>query len=369
MPLRLTYKVRTGSIGLLTYYSNLIHLSFVTAERVMALLSTDLSPDTPMEPSSTQIRSILRLTVFVTVLATLTYAVFFAVTGWETFASALPRLGEGVLVQALLLVLLGYGFRFLRWEYFARHLGHRIPVVRHLLYYVAGLAFTATPGKAGEVVKSVYMRRHGVTYAVSVGMLVAERALDVVVMGLMALLVMSWFQDYLPWLAGTLAILFAGLYVLVNGAGGRGMQFLLTRVSSGRLKHTLMQVSSSLGSAGLLLGRRCLGMGLGLGVLAWGSEAIAFWLLADAFGISLPIVLAAGIFSLSILVGALSFLPGGLGGTESAMGVMLVAVGADLATALTFILVFRVLTLWFAVFIGLCAMGVVGAQPNEGRLP
>jgi uncharacterized protein (TIRG00374 family) len=67
------------------------------------------------------------------------------------------------------------------------------------------------------------------------------------------------------------------------------------------------------------------------------------------------------------LAGALSFLPGGLGGAEAVMGVMLVAFGADGAAAVAITLLCRIATLWFAVALGGIAVAVLhfgGRQPN-----
>ena len=63
------------------------------------------------------------------------------------------------------------------------------------------------------------------------------------------------------------------------------------------------------------------------------------------------------IYSASVLVGALSFVPGGLGGTEAAMEVMLTASGVDMPVAVAAVLLCRLATLWFAVIIGGAVMG------------
>lgn len=74
-----------------------------------------------------------------------------------------------------------------------------------------------------------------------------------------------------------------------------------------------------------------------------------------------------GIYAIAVLAGALSFLPGGLGGTEAVMGVLLVAFGADGATAVAITLLCRLATLWFAVALGGLAVAVLGMrEPLSG---
>jgi uncharacterized protein (TIRG00374 family) len=66
----------------------------------------------------------------------------------------------------------------------------------------------------------------------------------------------------------------------------------------------------------------------------------------------LDVLQAIGIYGISMLAGAISFLPGGLGGAEAAMMALLTAGGATIATAALATVICRVVTLWFAVFIG-----------------
>ena len=74
--------------------------------------------------------------------------------------------------------LLNYALPFLRWHGYLRALGARVGLGRDLLIYVAGFAFTVTPGKAGEVVRSVYLLPGGLggAEAAMVALLVAGGA-------------------------------------------------------------------------------------------------------------------------------------------------------------------------------------------------
>ena len=73
-----------------------------------------------------------------------------------------------------------------------------------------------------------------------------------------------------------------------------------------------------------------------------------------------------------MLAGALSFLPGGLGGTEVVMGGLLIAFGADGATAVAITLLCRLATLWFAVALGglaVAVLGLSGQAPPKAEIP
>ena len=66
----------------------------------------------------------------------------------------------------------------------------------------------------------------------------------------------------------------------------------------------------------------------------------------------LPMSTAVFIYAFAMLVGALSFLPGGLGGSEAAMIALLSLNGFPEASAVTATLICRLATLWFAVGLG-----------------
>ena len=72
-----------------------------------------------------------------------------------------------------------------------------------------------------------------------------------------------------------------------------------------------------------------------------------------------------GIYAISVLAGAVSFIPGGLGSTEAVMGLLLVLVGAEPATAIAATIICRLATLWFAVVIGVVVVG--GIEISRSR--
>ena len=63
-----------------------------------------------------------------------------------------------------------------------------------------------------------------------------------------------------------------------------------------------------------------------------------------------------GVYAVAVLVGALSFLPGGLGSTEAVMTALLVTQGFTVGDALLVTILCRIVTLWLAVCIGWVAV-------------
>ena len=88
-----------------------------------------------------------------------------------------PNSASGGIALILGLSLLNYCLRFVRWQLYLSRLGYDLPHGLSLRYYLAGFAFTTTPGKAGEAVRSLYLKRHGISYSQSLSALFARAAL------------------------------------------------------------------------------------------------------------------------------------------------------------------------------------------------
>lgn len=271
--------------------------------------------------------------------------------------AALQRIGWPVLSAIFALSLVNYLLRFWRWQCYIAAFGHSLPWRLHLLYYVAGFILTVTPGKAGEAVRSLYLRDHGVGYAQSLAALFVERLLDVLAMSLLALLILLARPGDYGQLVALAWVLALGLGWLVTR---NGLPERLRRWGDGhRYGQQFERAARLLDSAAVLLRPGYLLFGLGLGVLSWGLEGFSLYLLARDSGVGLSLATGIGIYAIAVLAGALSFLPGGLGGTEAVMGMLLVAFGADGPSAVAITLLCRIATLWFAVALGGVAVGIL----------
>jgi len=295
--------------------------------------------------------------LLVSVIAAIALYVVAAVSSdWATVKLAAAQLGVLGWALILLLSLVNYGLRFVRWQSYLRCFKHTIPLHRHLLYYLAGFAFTTTPGKAGEAARSLYLKRHQVAYKQSLAAFFAERVMDVVVMVLLAAAVVLTFEGtLLPVFIMALAALTLLLTVRTPW-----LDRLLDRLSQNpqgsRVRVAISHLHQLLRASAQLFCRKLLWRGVLIGLVAWGAEGYAFWLILHYLDIELAIWSAIGIYAASILVGAISFMPGGLGSTEVAMVLLLGAAGIDTPTAIAATLICRLATLWFAVIIGIIAV-------------
>ncbi|XAF55870.1 lysylphosphatidylglycerol synthase transmembrane domain-containing protein [Marinobacter alkaliphilus] len=283
------------------------------------------------------------------------YLAFSLWGGWHDVVAAFSAIGLQGTLLALGMSLLNYGLRFVRWQLYLARLGHRLHWRPSLRIYLSGFALTTTPGKAGEAFRGVLLSKRGVPFSISFAAFISERMSDLVAVILLTLLGMAEFPE-------------ARSAVLLGTAGILTVLFLISSETalnkllawSNKSRRKLVTIASHIIHA-LHGARRCqradlLFISTIISVIAWGAEAVAFYWVLDWLGADISVSFAIFVYALSMLVGALSFLPGGLGSAEAVMISLLVLKGMSTPDAIAATVFIRLATLWFAVLIGLVAL-------------
>jgi len=282
-------------------------------------------------------------------------ALFYLALAWFTDAADLAEAWRvfplSRLPAILGLVLLGLSLRALRWQYYSDFLDLEIPWRANLIAFLASFALTATPGKVGEVVKSLLLRRRfGTPVSRTAGMLVAERATDLLAVAALAIGGLWRPQSWRWAFAGAIVALLAALAVLASRRLHRPLVRALGRLPGlRRVSGLLLEL---LESSRDLLQIRPLTVGLSLAVCAWSCEAFALFQILAGVKSAVSLLDAGFVFGTSTLLGVASMLPGGLGGFEATMLLLLQQLGLESAAALAATLLIRLTTLWFVSLLG-----------------
>lgn len=292
--------------------------------------------------------------VFVGMLAA---ASFFA--GGDAVLAHVSGIGLPVIVMMLLLSLFNYLARAYRWHVFSEHLHVNVPLARTFLYYFSGFSMTTTPGKLGEVMRLWFLERcHNYDYVRVGPLFVGDRLSDMNAMLVLILFGLTGFSDYL-WLSVTAAVavlvltlLFLKPDILIAVLGQ------LYVWSGRRWPRLFAKLRRTLRLTATLFSWRVFGGTLLLATCGWLAECGALYLLLAKLGADVSFTHAIFVFSFSMVVGALSMLPGGLGGVEATMLALLLAIGVEMDVAIVATAVIRLTTLWFAVAIGFAILPV-----------
>lgn len=297
-------------------------------------------------------------------LAASAYLIAIFITGTDEAWQAFKRLGSSGWLLLLSCSFGSYVLRFARWQYYLRRVGWRLPPRLHLAYYLAGFALTTSPGKAGETIRSVLLRPHGIPYATSLACFFSERLLDVVVVALLATLTTLSFTEQHIFITVVFITTLAVIPFVHSPALLRLLQTIESHLGAERTKKLIIHLTQLLRDARNFLAWRPLYLGLILGMAAWCLQGLAFYYLLHVMEVEASLPLAMGIYAVSLLAGALSMIPGGIGATEAAMALLLSAAGASTQHAIIIPVISRLSTLWFAVGIGLLATLWLGSRKS-----
>ena len=291
-------------------------------------------------------------------------------------ASALRGFAWWLAAPILVLTLANYALRFVKWELYLRRLAvPSLPGVTSALVFLSGFSMSLTPGKVGELIKCVFLRRlTGTPMNRTSAVVAVERLTDGLAMLALAGLGLTQFA-YGRALLGGAAL--GGLVLLALLRRPHLLASTLARVEhwpliGPRVEHAIAFVHAS----AELLGARLLAGAVGLGIVSWAWECAAFFLVLVGLGLDPTwdlLVVAIFVLAVSSIVGALSMLPGGLGVADASVAGMLLLLVPDDAmtrgTAVAATLLIRFATLWFGLIIGVIALVVLERRIATGIEP
>jgi uncharacterized protein (TIRG00374 family) len=303
----------------------------------------------------------LRRVLVAMLLGVVVYGAFAIWRGVGKIGDELARFHWWAFAAACALAFANYLVRWLKWEFYLARLEIRgVSRIDSLLTFLSGFVLTVTPGKVGEVFKSIVLfETYGVPVARTAPIVVAERVTDVI--GVVVLVAMGS-----TGLSG--GLFWAGL-------GAAAVLTLLVVVSNRRLSYALIGVVEKLpgpfrrigpklheayGSLATTVRPSNLILPTLLSIVAWALECMALWVVLRGFGQSTSLGLATFFYATSTLAGALVPVPGGLGVTETSLQGQMQELGhVAPATSTGAMILVRFATLWFAVLVGFVAVSLL----------
>ena len=312
-------------------------------------------PDFSTVPGKTQIRRAERFALIGAALFVIGAALV-AGSGNGAILDHLRALGLWPVVGLAGLTIISLTARAARWHALTRELGIRNGWRESVLCYVAGFAFTLTPGRLGESVRLWIIRRgSGARYERTASLLIADRISDALAMVLVAA-VAAWTFTTHHSLAVMVSLAVIGITVaLVRPA------LLLTGVTAAyallrRRPRLFARLRTMIRQTQRLMSGRVFACSTLLVAGGWVAEAVALDWLLRAMGASIGLLPVAFAFAVALIAGSLSMLPGGLGGTEATLTLLLLSQGVQLDQAVAAIVVFRLGTLWLTIALAVLAL-------------
>lgn len=306
-------------------------------------------------------QSLVRRLSVAIVLGAVAYGALLLWADGRAMAGSFSQLTLAALARATALTCASFVLRLFRWQGYLRRLRIDVPFGESALVFFSGLAMSITPGKVGEVLKALMLRESSdVALARSAPIVVAERICD-----LIGLLLLGGFgllaQSAYAWTAA-IAFLVPLALAAVVGSRRLGLWSIHFLTGFGRTRRFRDKVVEAYESLRELVTPVMLLWGTALAVVSWGMQGLALATIANDFaGVSLSLPAAMIAYSAPLLAGTLAMIPGGLGLTEASMTGVIVkfgGAGATVAIGASIAVTIRLITFWFAIALGFCALGM-----------
>lgn len=312
---------------------------------------------------------LVRRVLAVMLLAVGVYGAIFFYKGVAKITHEFGHFAWWAFAAALGLAFFNYFLRFLRWQYYLHLLAIRgVPWGESFLTFFSGFVLTVTPGKVGEVFKSLILfQLRGVPIQKSAPIVIAERVTDLIGVITMITLGSLSFPGGTVWAtAGALVVLTLLGFIGAPTLSERLITAVLPRLPGAlgrfgakiapKLVEALEQLRELTTPSRLILPTL-------VSIVAWSSEGVALWVILRGFGEAAPVAITVFLYATATLAGALIPVPGGLGITEGLLtGQMETLAHVPEGISAAAMLLCRLATLWFAVALGFCALGILRAK-------
>ena len=297
------------------------------------------------------------------------YAILSVYSGYENLSQAISIFPLATYLPRILgLVTLGWFLRGLRWHYYLRKVGIReIPFWQSIHVFLASFSFTVTPGKVGELVKSVFLKmEYGTPIPKTAGILLMERLMDLI--GVLLLATGSFFlgkQELWLFAICTSIVLICLITLCLESIYKPILKWLGKFRILGWVSQKVLEL---LTTSRQLLTFKSIPISVLLSTIAWSMEAIAFYIVLSGLGLPISLLIAISVYAIATIAGAVSMLPGGIGGTETGMIGLLSLQGIGVAKAIPAVLIIRFCTLWYVPAVGIIFMLILLAGRSNFRM-
>lgn len=330
--------------------------------------SGPVNPEGAAEPKApSSLSKTIRKVVLVMLAAVAVYFVFALFSGLRELGGRLAGYAWWTFAAALGLAFGNYVLRFLKWEYYLRILDIRgVKKSDSFLTFLSGFVLSVTPGKVGEVFKSLVLwQTYQVPAARTAPIVVAERLTDLIGVIVLIAIGSTRFSGGLLW-AGAGSALVTSILVVVASRKLSMWFVAMIELLPGPGKRIAPKLREAYGSLYALTRPSHLVLPTLLSIGAWFLECLALWVILHGFARTTGVLAASFFYATATLVGALIPVPGGLGVTETVMRTLMRELGdVDKSGATGAMLLVRFATLWFAVIVGFAALSILRKKhPN-----
>ena len=298
--------------------------------------------------------------ILVLVAAVGIYAIFLFTSDFNIISEKISNFKINYLPLILFLVTASWCPVFIKWHFLLKNCEIDIPLTRSITVFLSGLAFDITPGKLGALMKSQILKTSfNIPRTKTAPIVLVEKVYDLIgaILASIIGIIILGMDVYLIIIAIlVLAMVFFFLYYRPAS------ELFFKRVTKTKFFSKYVENISEFDktvqkSTNVKVATIC----ILLAVTYWFIVSTAVYYTLIGFDINiLDYLKVLSIYATSILLGAISFIPGGVGITEGALAGLFTLEGIDVSTALILSVIIRIFVLWYSVSIGFISLKFTG---------
>lgn len=291
-------------------------------------------------------------TIFIIIGITCIYIGFALYSDISKISEHLFKIDPTFLLIILPIEICAFFIRSIRQKILLDDIGVRISFTSNFKLYVAGLSMTITPGGSGSVIKSHFLKKqYDYPNSKTLPLVFVERFHDF--LAVTTIIFISLFFSYI-WQSFVLVGLSSLFLIIIYSIFRKPilLEKFLSKVKKIKFLSKYIPSLEFNKSLVMLTTWKTTIKAWSISIISWSLEIITFYYVFKAFDIHLNFIESGQIVYTSILVGALSFLPAGLGITEGSLIVLLTERGYELSIVIAAVFMIRIVTVWFATGIG-----------------
>ena len=286
------------------------------------------------------------------ILAIGVYSVIIFLSDFSTLVHNLQNIKLEYVLLGIVAIFSGLIVRAFRWSLMIKMLDVKINLKASTLVYLCGTAFGLSPGRLGEVAKSLYLKRLVNTpISKTAPTIIVERFLDV-----FAILIIALSSSLLIGIENNIIFLgyvALGIFLFLIYQKKYLIKILEKTSSIPLLRKISQKLIPSVDIIFHLLKPKIFAKTFSLSILAWLIESLVIYFVLKSFDINLSVIKSSFIYVISSLIGSSSFLPGGIGTTEGGLLALFHLENISYDNAIAPILVIRIIVLWMTIIFGI----------------
>lgn len=288
------------------------------------------------------------------------YTSFLFISDFNQVYDKLSNLKIDFLPIILILTPCSWLILFLRWNILLKKSNISLPFGKNFQIYLTGFALGVTPGKIGELIKSqLYKEKFQIPRKTTIPIILVERFYNLLGLIIISFLGILFFEFSSIVISAGVILLVIGFLFISNKKLFQKFLSLLNKIKYTR------KYARSISDSYEVIQRSTRGSVLLysslLSAIYWLIESTTIYFIFLSFEIDfLSFLQIISMYVTSILLGAASFLPEGIGVMEGSLVGLLTLNGIDASLAFPLVITLRIFTLWYSVIAGFISLKIIG---------